>query len=43
MASHPRLNDLLRGRLNLFSLNALIALPALAGLAVELRIGLAAA
>ncbi len=41
--TQPRLNDLLRGRLDRFSLDALIALAERAGLAVEMRIGLAAA
>ena len=41
--TQPRLNDLLRGRLDRFSLDALIALAGRAGVAVELRIGLAAA
>ena len=41
--TQPRLNDLLRGRLDRFSLDALIALADRAGLAVEMRIGLAAA
>ena len=41
--TQPRLNDLLRGRLDRVSLDALIALADRAGLAVELRIGLAAA
>lgn len=40
--TQPRLNDLLRGRLDRFSLDALIALAERAGLAVEMRIGLAA-
>jgi predicted XRE-type DNA-binding protein len=38
----PRLNDLLRGRVNKFSLDALVALAARAGLAVHLEITLAA-
>jgi predicted XRE-type DNA-binding protein len=41
--TQPRLNDLLRGRLDRFSLDALIALAERAGLAVEMRIGLRAA
>ena len=40
--TQPRLNDLLRGRLDRFSVDALIALAERAGLAVEMRIGLAA-
>ena len=40
--TQPRLNDLLRGRLDRFSLDALIALADRTCLAVEMRIGLAA-
>ena len=40
--TQPRLNDLLRGRLGKFSLDALVALAARAGLAVHLEITLAA-
>ena len=41
--TQPRLSDLLRGRINNFSLDALTALAARAGLDVQLRIGRAAA
>jgi len=41
--TQPRLNDLLRGRLDKFSVDALIALAERAGLSVEMRISLAAA
>lgn len=40
--TQPRLNDLLRGRLGKFSLDALVALAPRAGLAVRLRITKAA-
>ena len=40
--TQPRLNDLLRGRVGKFSLDALVALAARAGLAVHLEITLAA-
>ena len=40
--TQPRLNDLLRGRIGKFSLDALVALAARAGLAVSLEITLAA-
>jgi predicted XRE-type DNA-binding protein len=40
--TQPRLNDLLRGRVGKFSLDALVALAAHAGLAVHLEITLAA-
>jgi predicted XRE-type DNA-binding protein len=40
--TQPRLNDLLRGRLDKFSLDALVNLAAQAGLAVRLEIGEAA-
>ena len=40
--TQPRLNDLLRGRVGKFSLDALVALAARAGLAVQLEITLAA-
>ena len=40
--TQPRLNDLLRGRLDGFSVDALIALAEPAGLAVEMRIAHAA-
>ncbi len=40
--SQPRLNDLLRGRIGNFSLDALIALAAEAGLSVRLEIAEAA-
>jgi predicted XRE-type DNA-binding protein len=40
--TQPRLNDLIRGRIDKFSLDALINLPAPAGLAVRLQIGEAA-
>jgi predicted XRE-type DNA-binding protein len=41
--TQPRLNDLLRGRINNFSLDALILLAGHAGLDVQVRIGRAAA
>ena len=41
--TQPRLNDLLRGRLDRFSMDTLIAIAERAGLAVEVRIGLKAA
>jgi predicted XRE-type DNA-binding protein len=40
--TQPRLNDLLRGRVGKFSLDALVALAVRAGLAVHLEITLAA-
>ncbi len=40
--TQPRLNDLLRGRVGKFSLDALVAIAARAGLAVHLEITLAA-
>ena len=40
--TQPRLNDLLRGRVGKFSLDALVALAARAGLAVRLEIKSAA-
>lgn len=40
--TQPRLSDLLRGRIGKFSLDALVALAARAGLAVRLEITLAA-
>jgi predicted XRE-type DNA-binding protein len=40
--TQPRLNDLLRGRIGKFSLDALVALAARAGLAVHLEISRAA-
>jgi predicted XRE-type DNA-binding protein len=40
--TQPRLNDLMRGRIDKFSLDALINLAARAGLAVRLKIGKAA-
>jgi predicted XRE-type DNA-binding protein len=40
--SQPRLNDLLRGRITNFSLDALVRLAGLAGLAVKLDIAEAA-
>jgi predicted XRE-type DNA-binding protein len=40
--TQPRLNDLLRGRVGKFSLDALVALAARAGLAVQLEITLVA-
>lgn len=40
--TQPRLNDLLRGRINNFSIDALIALARKAGLSVELKIKKAA-
>jgi len=40
--TQPRLNDLLRGRIGKFSLDALVALAARAGLAVHMEITLAA-
>jgi predicted XRE-type DNA-binding protein len=40
--TQPRLNDLLRGRVSKFSLDALVALAARAGLAVHLEITLTA-
>ena len=40
--TQPRLNDLLRGRLDKFSLDALVNLAAKAGLAVRIEVGEAA-
>ena len=40
--TQPRLNDLLRGRVGKFSLDALVALAARAGLTVHMEIRLAA-
>ena len=40
--TQPRLNDLLRGRINKFSLDALMTIAANAGLTVELKIEKAA-
>jgi predicted XRE-type DNA-binding protein len=40
--TQPRLNDLLRGRVGKFSLDALVALAGRAGLAVHLEITMAA-
>ena len=40
--TRPRLNDLLRGKLGKFSLDALVNLAAGAGLILEIRIGAAA-
>ena len=40
--TQPRLNDLLRGRINNFSIDALIALARKAGLSVELKVKKAA-
>ncbi len=40
--TRPRLNDLLRGRVGKFSLDAFVALAARAGLAVHMEITLAA-
>lgn len=40
--TQPRLNDLLRGRLDRFSLDALVNLAAGAGLAVRIEVGEAA-
>ena len=40
--TQPRLNDLLRGRVGKFSLDALVALAARAGLSVHMEITLAA-
>lgn len=40
--TQPRLNDLLRGRINKFSLDALMTVAAKAGLSVELKIKKAA-
>lgn len=36
--TRPRLNDLLRGKLNKFSLDALVNLASAAGLAIEIRL-----
>lgn len=40
--TRPRLNDLLRGKLGKFSLDALVNLVAAAGLTLEIRAGVAA-
>jgi len=40
--SRPRLNDLLRGKLGKFSLDALVNLAAAAGLVLEIRVATAA-
>ena len=40
--TQPRLNDLLRGRINKFSLDALITVAAKAGLSVEVKVEKAA-
>ncbi len=40
--TQPRLNDLLRGRIDRFSLDALVNLASLAGLRVDLRVRRAA-
>ncbi len=40
--TQPRLNDLLRGRINKFSLDALVNLAARAGLSVQMKIRRAA-
>lgn len=40
--TQPRLNDLLRGRIDKFSLDALVNLASLAGLRVDLRVRRAA-
>ena len=40
--TRPRLNDLLRGKLGKFSLDALVNLTAAAGLTLEIRVGEAA-
>ena len=40
--TQPRLNDLLRGRINKFSLDALMTIAAKAGLSVEVKIKKAA-
>ena len=40
--TRPRLNDLLRGKLGKFSLDALVNLATAAGLALEIRISAAA-
>jgi predicted XRE-type DNA-binding protein len=36
--TQPRVSDLLRGKINLFSLDTLVSMAAVAGLQVELRI-----
>jgi predicted XRE-type DNA-binding protein len=41
--SQPRMNDLLRGRINKFSLDALVALAERAGLSVRMKIARRAA
>jgi predicted XRE-type DNA-binding protein len=41
--TQPRLNDLLRGRINNFSVDALLVLAERAGLKISLKIGRAAA
>ena len=40
--TQPRISDLMRGRIELFSLDTLVNMLAIAGLRVELRIGRAA-
>ena len=40
--TQPRLNDLLRGRINKFSLDALMTIAAKAGLSVEVKVDKAA-
>ncbi|MDE2091036.1 MAG: XRE family transcriptional regulator [Gammaproteobacteria bacterium] len=40
--TQPRLNDVLRGRIDKFSLHALVNLASLAGLRVDLRVRRAA-
>lgn len=42
VTAHPRLNDLLRGKLGKFSLDALVNLATASGLVLEIRIGEAA-
>jgi predicted XRE-type DNA-binding protein len=41
--TQPRLNDLLRGRIDKFSLDALVDLAAQSGLAIKVKIAVAAA
>jgi predicted XRE-type DNA-binding protein len=40
--TQPRLNDLLRGKINKFSLDTLLVLPTRAGLKIKIEIGVAA-
>jgi predicted XRE-type DNA-binding protein len=40
--SQPRISDLMRGKIDLFSLDTLVAMPATASLHVELHIAAAA-